>query len=370
MFLREVVGTDGHFTVDEISDQLRNIIVARFGTIVAGSGIPVLDLAANYDQLGQFVHGPDRARVRQLRPRADHDPGRERLAAARGRAGARPAHLDGRGRRSVRSTPSSRRPRRCAPPPATRARPAQAIGMMVGMGVGQQASPWGARPAEPPRRRRPRRRCRSGRPTTSRSDGKPTGPFARRAAAGAGRRAAADRGVAWSGRQGMAGWQAAGEVAELGAAVRGGAAARARRRLSPCRAAPGAGSGPSEDERAQGGVKVSSPQLRQFACEQCGAVLSYAPGTAELVCSYCGHRNRIVEAPVEIVEQPLDPALRAAGGEAAAERARTRQMRRLRCRLQLRAAELRRALPVLRPAGGGRPRPLPQDPPDRRCCRS
>jgi membrane protease subunit (stomatin/prohibitin family) len=57
VFLREVVGTDGHFTVDEISDQLRNIIVARFGTIVAGSGIPVLDLAANYDQLGQFVQG-------------------------------------------------------------------------------------------------------------------------------------------------------------------------------------------------------------------------------------------------------------------------------------------------------------------------
>ena len=57
VFLREVVGTDGHFTVDEISDQLRNIIVARFGTIVAGSGIPVLDLAANYDQLGTFVLG-------------------------------------------------------------------------------------------------------------------------------------------------------------------------------------------------------------------------------------------------------------------------------------------------------------------------
>jgi hypothetical protein len=70
------------------------------------------------------------------------------------------------------------------------------------------------------------------------------------------------------------------------------------------------------DERAQGGVKVSSPQLRQFPCEQCGAILSYAPGTAELVCSYCGHRNRIVETPVEIVEAPLAPALREAAGEA------------------------------------------------------
>ena len=71
------------------------------------------------------------------------------------------------------------------------------------------------------------------------------------------------------------------------------------------------------DERAQGGVRVSSPHLRQFTCEQCGAVLSYAPGTSELACAYCGHRNRIIEAAVEIVEQPLDPALRAAGGEPA-----------------------------------------------------
>ena len=70
------------------------------------------------------------------------------------------------------------------------------------------------------------------------------------------------------------------------------------------------------DERAQGGVRVSSPQLRQFTCEQCGAVLSYAPGTAELVCTYCGHRNHIAEAPVAVVEAPLDPALREAAGEA------------------------------------------------------
>jgi len=55
--LTEVVGTDGHFTTDRITDQLRNLIVARFATILGSSGIPVLDLAANYDQLGQFVHG-------------------------------------------------------------------------------------------------------------------------------------------------------------------------------------------------------------------------------------------------------------------------------------------------------------------------
>ncbi len=57
LLLTELVGTDGHFTTDRITDQLRNLIVARFATILGSSGIPVLDLAANYDQLGQFVQG-------------------------------------------------------------------------------------------------------------------------------------------------------------------------------------------------------------------------------------------------------------------------------------------------------------------------
>ena len=70
-------------------------------------------------------------------------------------------------------------------------------------------------------------------------------------------------------------------------------------------AGPWGGLRTEADERARGGVTVSSPPLRQLTCEQCGAILSYAPGTAELVCSYCGHRNRIVEATVEIVEQAV-----------------------------------------------------------------
>ncbi|HZA67483.1 MAG TPA: SPFH domain-containing protein [Geminicoccaceae bacterium] len=56
-FLREIVGTDGRFTTDEITNQLRNLIVSRFAGVIASSGIPVLDLAANYEQLGQFVTG-------------------------------------------------------------------------------------------------------------------------------------------------------------------------------------------------------------------------------------------------------------------------------------------------------------------------
>jgi len=54
-FIREIVGTDGVFTTDEISNQLRNLITSRFATIIGGSGVPILDMAANYDQLGEFL---------------------------------------------------------------------------------------------------------------------------------------------------------------------------------------------------------------------------------------------------------------------------------------------------------------------------
>jgi len=55
IFLKEIVGTDGHFTTDEITEHLRNLIVSRFSNILANSNIPVLDLAANYDQLSDFL---------------------------------------------------------------------------------------------------------------------------------------------------------------------------------------------------------------------------------------------------------------------------------------------------------------------------
>jgi membrane protease subunit (stomatin/prohibitin family) len=56
-FMAEIVGTDGEFTMDEISFQIRNIIVQAFSRIIAGSGIPVLDMAANTADLGKLVAG-------------------------------------------------------------------------------------------------------------------------------------------------------------------------------------------------------------------------------------------------------------------------------------------------------------------------
>lgn len=57
LFLTEIVGTDGEFTMDEISFQIRNIIVQEFSRVIAASGIPVLDMAANTRDLGKLIAG-------------------------------------------------------------------------------------------------------------------------------------------------------------------------------------------------------------------------------------------------------------------------------------------------------------------------
>ena len=54
-FLSEIVGTDGEFTMDEISFQIRNIIVQEFSRVIASAGIPVLAMAANTKDLGRIV---------------------------------------------------------------------------------------------------------------------------------------------------------------------------------------------------------------------------------------------------------------------------------------------------------------------------
>ncbi len=54
-FIREVVGTDGEFTTNEVSFQIRNIVVQEVSRVLAASGIPVLDMAANTAELGKLV---------------------------------------------------------------------------------------------------------------------------------------------------------------------------------------------------------------------------------------------------------------------------------------------------------------------------
>jgi len=54
-FLRQIVATDPNLEVYEISNQLRNTIVSRFSDVVGQERIPVLDLAGNYERIGELA---------------------------------------------------------------------------------------------------------------------------------------------------------------------------------------------------------------------------------------------------------------------------------------------------------------------------
>ncbi|KII75526.1 SPFH domain-containing protein [Vibrio renipiscarius] len=53
--LEQVVGTDGCFQIENIQGQLRTMAVSRFTDAVAESGLPVLDMAANYDEFALLM---------------------------------------------------------------------------------------------------------------------------------------------------------------------------------------------------------------------------------------------------------------------------------------------------------------------------
>jgi excisionase family DNA binding protein len=54
-FLREVAGTDDHFRLDEFADAMRSRIVSVFSEALASSGVPVLDVATRYSELGEAL---------------------------------------------------------------------------------------------------------------------------------------------------------------------------------------------------------------------------------------------------------------------------------------------------------------------------
>lgn len=57
IFLKEIVGTDGHFTVDKISEQLRSMIVARFTDAAGEANLPIENYASNINEISEFIHG-------------------------------------------------------------------------------------------------------------------------------------------------------------------------------------------------------------------------------------------------------------------------------------------------------------------------
>ncbi len=55
-FIKEIVGTDGHFTNDELSNQLRSVVVTRFTDAIGESKIPIELFAGQLNELSEFVH--------------------------------------------------------------------------------------------------------------------------------------------------------------------------------------------------------------------------------------------------------------------------------------------------------------------------
>jgi membrane protease subunit (stomatin/prohibitin family) len=54
-FLRQVAGTEARFTVEQIEEQLRDLVVARFADAIGSAKIAAIDLAGNYDRVGRMI---------------------------------------------------------------------------------------------------------------------------------------------------------------------------------------------------------------------------------------------------------------------------------------------------------------------------
>ena len=55
VFLKEVAGTDHHFRLDEFADTMRSRIVSIFSDALASAGVPALEVASRYSELGDAL---------------------------------------------------------------------------------------------------------------------------------------------------------------------------------------------------------------------------------------------------------------------------------------------------------------------------
>ena len=225
-FLLEIVGTDGEFTMDEISYQIRNIIVQEFSRAVAGSGIPVLDMAANTADLGRLVATEIAPTLEQYGitlpelyiENISLPPAVEEVLDKRTSMG-----IAGNLGRYTRFTAAEAMSAAARNPGAAGGGMGAGMGLGLGMGLagqmGAQAGPWGpvpqiARPAEPAAAPPPPPPPPVEKVWHIAKDGETSGPFSR-AALG---RMAADGQLTrdthvWT--PGQDGWLRAGEIAEL-----------------------------------------------------------------------------------------------------------------------------------------------------------
>lgn len=66
VFIREIVGTDGNFTNDEVNEHLKSMIVTRFTDAIGEANLPVENYASNVSEVSEFVHSVIRPEFNDL----------------------------------------------------------------------------------------------------------------------------------------------------------------------------------------------------------------------------------------------------------------------------------------------------------------
>ncbi|MBK5925914.1 SPFH domain-containing protein [Rhodobaculum claviforme] len=206
-FMAEIVGTDGAFTTDEITGQIRNILVQKFSRVIAASGIPVLDMAANTADLSRIIG-------EAIEPTLD-DYGLSMPELYIENISLPPAVEAALDKRTSAGLAGdlSRYTQFSAAEAMTRAAAADnPMGGAMGMVMGAQMGPWGAIPQ--PAQAVPPPPPPADKVWHIAENGQTTGPFGR---ADLGRMAATGgfgrSTLVWT--PGLDGWQPAGEIAEL-----------------------------------------------------------------------------------------------------------------------------------------------------------
>ncbi|MEM9637733.1 MAG: SPFH domain-containing protein [Pseudomonadota bacterium] len=151
-FLVEIVGTDGEFTMDEISFQIRNILVQEFSRTLARAGIPVMDMAANTRELGQLVGKEIAAQLAEYGlampelfiENISLPPAVEEVMDKRSSMG-----VIGNLNEYMQFQAAEALGREGAGAAAIQAGLGAGLGMQIGNAAAQQAGPWGARSASP-----------------------------------------------------------------------------------------------------------------------------------------------------------------------------------------------------------------------------
>jgi ribosomal protein S27E len=282
---------------DEISFQIRNIIVQEFSRAMASLRHPVLDMAANTGEVGKLVaqaidptiHAYGLTLPELYIENISLPPAVEKALderTSRGIAGNLDDHMKWKAAEAMTTQGSGA---------------GEAMGMGLGAAMGMQmaghdaaAGPWGAaspRPLPAAARRRPRRSSMSG---TSPRTARPRARFPRPRWGGWPAEGALTRETyVWT--QGQDGWMKAEDVAELAQlfTVLPPPPRRASERDCAFFLAEILKMAETETDT------LRPNEEHRFPCEACGADLRFAPGQTELVCDHCGAAQAIegMDAP-------------------------------------------------------------------------